>query len=346
MTTILAIDHGNGHVKACSSDKFVLLPSAYARPEEFGEDMIKPKKELQVFEFKSGLFPGETYYWGRDVGKAGRLIASYGGEGRYVSKPYQMLSQFTMALLLPDGELTHEDVHVVTGCPSISKGTELEAEIQRAFRGRHAVTVNGQSKVIHVDQVTVLPQPLGTVFYLYYNDEGQVVNRQLEDSYIGIIDIGSGTTDLDGVKELKRQWDDTATVPMGMFDAYKKIAAYINRLHPNANVTPQMVEQHLLNPEIDVNTFRINHRSKPVDITNIRTEVFRQLAEDLLNQIQQMWVSRAKFDAIYLTGGGAKPLARHFMEWEKDIQILEDSQQGNALGFYRYGLNLAGETKP
>jgi plasmid segregation protein ParM len=336
----LAIDHGNGYVKACSRDKFILLPSCFARPEEFGVDMIPPKKDLQVFEFKSSLYPGESYYWGRDVFKAGRVIATYGGESRFVSKPYRLLSQFIMALLLPDDEYTHEDVHVVTGCSSVSKGTELEGEIQQAFLGRHVVTLNGRTKMFNVTHVIVLPQPLGTIFNLYLNDEGMVVNRQLEDHYVGIIDIGSGTTDLDGVKELKRQLDDTATIPFGMFDAYKKIAHYINRINPHANATPQSVEQHLLNPEIDINTYKISNRAKPVDITNCRIEVFRKLAEDILNHIQQMWPNRSKFDDIYVTGGGAVPLAKYLQEWERDIQFLDDSQQVNALGFYRYGLSL------
>jgi len=341
MTTVLAIDHGNGHVKACSDHKVILLSSCYSRPEEFGVDMVAPKRNLQVFEFKSNLYPGEMYYWGRDVNKAGKIIATYGGEGRYVSKPYRLLSQFAMALLLPDEDQTFDNVHIITGCPSVNKGTELEAEIRQVFNGRHVVTVNGRTKVINVDQVTVLPQPLGTVFSLYFNDEGQVVNRQLEDNYVGIIDIGSGTADLDGVKELKRQWDDTATIQLGMFDAYKKIANYINRMNPNANATPQMVEHHLLNPEIDINTYKISNRTKPVDITNYRIDVFRELAEDILNGIQQMWPNRSKFDAIYLTGGGAKPLSKYFLEWEKDIQFLDDSQQVNVMGFHRYGLSLS-----
>jgi len=338
MSKVLAIDHGNGYVKACSSDRFVLLPSCYSRPEEFGIDMITPGKELQVFEFKSSLYPGEIYYWGRDVHKAGKLIATYGGEGRYASKPYRLLSQFIMALLM-DEEAACDDVHIITGCPSINKGTALEAEIQQVFNGQHIVTLNGRTKIINVTRVTVLPQPLGTVFNLYYNDEGLVINRQLENSYVGIIDIGSGTTDLDGVKGLKRQMDDTGTMPYGVFDAYKKIANYINRVNPNANATPQQVEQHLLSPEIDINTYKISNRAKPVDIADCRTEVFRELAEDLLNYIQQVWPNRSKFDAIYLTGGGAKPLAKYFLDWERDIQVLDDSQQVNALGFYRYGLS-------
>lgn len=105
MTTVLAIDHGNGPVKACSSDKFILLPSCYSRPEEFGVDMITPKKDLQVFDFKSNMYPGESYYWGRDVNRAGKLIATYGGEGRYTSKPYRLLSEFTIEVA-KDGSIT------------------------------------------------------------------------------------------------------------------------------------------------------------------------------------------------------------------------------------------------
>ncbi len=340
MTTVLAIDHGNGHVKACSDEKMILLPSCYSRPEEFGVDMVAPKQGLQVFEFKSGLYPGEVYYWGRDVNKAGRIIATYGGEGRYVTKSFRLLSQFAMALLLPDSENAYDDVHIITGCPSVNKGTDLEAEIRQVFNGRHVLSVNGQTKTVQVNQVTILPQPMGTIFNLYFNESGHVVNRQFEENYVGVIDIGSGTTDIDGVKGLKRQGDDIATIQSGIFDAYKKIANYINRMNPNAIVSPQMVEQHLLRPEIDINTYKISNRANLIDITECRHIAFRELAEDILNFIQQMWPNRTKFDAIYLTGGGAKPLSKYFLEWEKDIQVLDDSQQANVSGFHRYGLSL------
>jgi plasmid segregation protein ParM len=330
---VIGLDHGNTKVKGKSEDREWIRPSAFARPGDFGEEGIAGGKKLRLKQFVSNKFEDETYVWGEDVGEASRLIPTYTTENRYTQKAYRLLSEFSISELLPKGKKTVDNVLVVTGCPSTEKGTKLEDELKQVFAGGHVVNVDGETKMVEVAQVIVLPQPLGTILSLYLDDEGYVADESYEEDYVGVIDIGGGTTDLDGIKGLKRQNEDTETIPEGMFDAYKRIAAYINKEKPEAKATPQSVEQQILNGS---DTYVISKRSS-IDIKQVKEEAFRDFAEYLIAQINTSWKNRAKFDKLLLTGGGAAPLAPYFKAWEKDIIVVKDGQKANATGFYRYG---------
>lgn len=329
---VLGIDHGNGNVKGRTEGEELLLPSAYARPEDFAKS-ITGKSNLDIKNFVSSKYENETYVWGKDVVEASKLMYTYGAENRYAQKEYKLLSEFTLASLMPKESASFDNVMVVTGCPSREKGTKLEEDLVNVFKGGHVIEVNEESKMINVKQVLVLPQPLGTVLSMYLDAEGFVADDSYEEDYIGVIDVGTGTTDLDGIKALSRLESDSDTIGTGMQDAYLVISDYVNKQNAAALATPQKVEQQILAGN---DYYEISKRSK-VDIKDIKDKAFRELAEFLKNNINQRWKNRAKFDKLLLTGGGAVPLQSYFQEWEEDIIVVEDSQRANANGFYRYG---------
>ncbi|MGR5984522.1 hypothetical protein ACUC2M_04475 [Bacillus cytotoxicus] len=55
---------------------------------------------------------------------------------------------------------------------------------------------------INVVDVIVLAQPVGTVMSRYLDEDGFVADDTYEDMTVGIIDIGTGTTDLDVISML------------------------------------------------------------------------------------------------------------------------------------------------
>ncbi|QYY44717.1 plasmid segregation protein ParM domain-containing protein (plasmid) [Aneurinibacillus thermoaerophilus] len=338
MSIILGIDHGNGSVKGKSAVKEITLPSIIARPDSFGEAELAGTKKLRLASFESTKHAGEVYMWGKDIRESNDQLATYGSENRYGDKHYQLLSEFAAASLLPNGK-TFEDVVVVTGCPSRERNNpELVQQLENVFKGIHGITIDSIKKMFDVSEVYVLPQPMGTIMSLYLDDAGYVVDEDYETKYVGVIDIGSGTTDIDGIKALRRQNDDIDSIPMGMMDAYKKIADYINLKNSNALATAQKVEQ-----QITSDSFKISDRAS-VDIAEKKQQVFQELAESLINKIKQRWSNRTKFDRLLLTGGGAVLLGDYFKSLAEDIIVVPDAQFANARGFYRYGvLKTSGE---
>ena len=333
---IVGLDHGNGWVKAKTSTQELVLPSYIARKDSIGEGLVG--KELDVKEYESNNAKGEVYIWGKDVIKANHLLSTYGSQDRYKQKNYGLLNEFALATVLADHESdVIENVWVITGVPSEEKGTILEKDLEKALIGAHLVKVNGVDKIIKVSKVVILPQPVGTIMSLYLDDRGYVSDDSFEDDGIAIIDLGTGTTDLDHIRELRRQEEDTLSIPIGMFDVYKRIERYIKKHHPNATVTAQKIEA-----QFSSDSYVISKRSS-VDITDIKEQALEEIATEIKNAITQQWKTWDRFDSIVITGGGASTLGKKLKELIEDIKPVQNSQTANANGFYNYGEFLKGE---
>lgn len=333
---IVGLDHGNGWVKAKTSTNQIVLPSYISRPEDIGEGLVG--KSLKLKEYESSHAKGETYVWGHDVVKSKKFLSTYGSQDRYKQKYYGLLSQFALAEVLSTLELdVIDNVWVITGVPSEEKGTVFEEDLKRTLSGAHLVKVNGEDKIIKVTKVIVLPQPVGTVMSLYLDDKGYVDQANYESANIGIVDLGTGTTDLDNIKELRRLEDGTQSITIGMFDVYKNIAKYIKKQHPSYNVTPQSVEN-----QFNSNSYVLSQRAS-VDITEIKEKVLEETAMDIKNNITQVWKNWEVFDKIIITGGGASSLGIKLKELIEDADVVKNSQIANVSGFYRYGVFLKGE---
>lgn len=346
---VVALDHGNVFVKgyAGTSTKPLLLPNQFVR-----KDLLVPdsffKSRLILHEYTSNKYEDEVWLWGEDIYKALNPINTYTTQDRYQQKPYKLLTEFSLSELCEDGD----ELLVVTGLPSSQKGSPYEKDLRKTIDGAHVVTKNDEEKIFKVRELETLTQPLGTLMYVYLDDNGNVQDGDVREEYIGVIDIGGGTLDLDGIRGLDAVKDDRATVNAGMYSVYQNIADYINHENPEAGATAKQVEFQILGSNPD--SYRISKRAS-IDIGKIKDKLFKAYAEDAIPQINQRWTNRSKFDRIYMTGGAAKPLAPYFKEWEKDIVIIEDvpqstplqnitniNQMANVIGFYRYGVLLSG----
>lgn len=333
---IMGIDHGNGYFKGFSNDsKGIVLPSGFLTKESVTREDSTGRGDVKYNEFESSLYAGERYVWGNDINKAkGNFFSTYTNEDRYAQKQYKLLSQFGLASLITAKKGTF-DVLLVTGCPPREKGTKRENELIKVFLGKHTVQMNNAQKVINVRECKVLPQPLGTVLDLYIDKHGNVESEEIATSYIGIIDIGSGTTDCDGIDSLKAMPEDRHTIPVGMYEIYQRLADYINSQNPDAYSTARSVE---LQFESDV--YQASKRLT-VPIKETKERIIRETAEYLINQLQMRWKNRSKFDMVILTGGGAKLMKPWFKEFIKDIRVITDYQVANARGFMKFGLLLS-----
>jgi plasmid segregation protein ParM len=335
---VMGIDHGNGYFKGYSDDvKGLTFPSGLLTKDSAQREDSAGLGGESMSEFESGLYPEERYVWGPAIDRAkGRYLSTYTSEDRYSQKHYKILSQFGMASLIHNEEGAY-DVFLVTGCPPREKGTRREQEIIELFKGTHIVQINDTDKIIHVKECKVLPQPLGSILDLYIDEQGTIVREEIGTSYIGIVDIGSGTTDFDGIDSLRAIPDDRLTIPIGVHDIYQRLADYVNSQSPDANATAKNIELQFHSDDFHVS------KRLAVPIKEMKEKIMRETAEYLINELQIRWKHRSKFDMVILTGGGVKILEPWFRAFIKDIHIVEDYQLSNARGFYKLGLLLAGE---
>lgn len=342
---VVGFDHGNGFLKAKGDQREICLPSRFALWSEFeGESFAQ--EELQLHQYQSKTIDKRIYAWGEDIIHAEHPIKTYSGEERYLEAPYKLLSEFGLAELFPGLE---DPVHIrlVVGCPSQEWHTVQEEKIQEVYNGTHVVQVDDKDRVIIVDELRILAQPLGTLFYMYLDDDGYVANdaEHFEKDTIGVIDIGSGTTDLNKIDGLKIDNDYAGTIEAGMFTAYQAIADKINQKYGYQVATKESVEYQLRLSDHKSEIYHISKRMGDINIKEFKEEAFEQLANYIHMELRQRWPKMSVFDQLIVTGGGAEVLKQYLEKRLGHGVTFLDNNRANAIGFYRYGksMDLIGE---
>jgi plasmid segregation protein ParM len=321
---VVSLDHGNGWVKARGNKKKIVRPSYIGELAKVGTS-YSDVEDLRLEEYTSGEYKGETYVWGDDIKNVNESIPTYSQNNRYTNKFYQLVSLFAIYEALGTGK-KFENVLVVTGVPSNEKGSEAESELIEGLVGTHFI--NG--KRISIVEVVVLPQPLGTVMSLYLDDEGFIADSKFQNSLVGVIDVGTGTSDLDIIQNLRRL-DEYESVPFGMMDIYKNIAKHLKSQGVRNVDIPKVEEGWSLGvykqSERNVVSFS-EYKKKAVE------DVFKQLEA----KINIVWKDLKRFDRLIITGGGAKIFEKSFDKYINDVyDIPKHPQIANSEGFYNFG---------
>lgn len=331
---VLGVDFGNGYAKIVGNGLQIVIPTGLGE-SIYADELGELSKELDVFEVESVKNENQKYYIGEDVGEVGKYISTNIGEGRYKNKNYKNFVESVLALALykSDIENLEEEKHklkVVTGVPSREKGTILEEELKQAVEGNHIVKINGEEITFTVEVLKILAQPLGTIFSYLLENDGNNSYIELKNEYVGVIDIGTGTTDIDGIEELKVVEGDRDTFDIGSYHIYQKIADAINCKNPYAKATFISVEKQFLNEE-----YKVSKRVY-VPMKDIKETVINESIEDLLTKIQTRWQGFQKFDRIFLTGGTSNIVVKQVCKTIEGITFVENNQIANANGFYNY----------
>jgi plasmid segregation protein ParM len=321
---VVGLDHGNGWVKVKGEQRQIVLPSYIADFAKVGAS-YNDVAELKLNEYVSSDYKKETYVWGEDVKRVAGATSTYSQNNRYSNKFYQLISLFAIYEGLGTGK-RFDNILVVTGVPSDEKGTQSETDLIESLLGTH--TING--KRIEIVEVIVLPQPLGTVMSLYLDNEGYIKDSKFQDGRVGIVDIGTGTTDLDIVSNLRRQ-DDYKSIPFGMMDIYTNVEKHLKSKGVNNISIPKIEEGWKLGvyktSDRHVTSFG-EHKVKAVE------DVFKYISEG----ISLSWKDLKAFDKLILTGGGANTFKKHFDRYVDDVyDIPKNPQTANVEGFFNFG---------
>lgn len=335
MSYIIGLDHGNGWVKAKTASNELTLPSYYAKLETVNEGYGNNK--IEVKEYESNISKGEKFVWGEEINRIDHVVPTYGAQDRYKQTPYRLLTEFALAEAASKEGDAISDVMVVTGVPSIEKGTDSEKDLINVVRGDHLVNINDKGIILRVSDVKVLPQPVGVVMSEYLDADGFVEDESFETDSVAVIDIGTGTTDIDHVKSLKRQKGDSDSILLGMNDVYRRVADWINSQNPSARATASKVESQFAN-----DSYVISKRSV-IEIDDIKEKALDEVAAELKTEIIGRWKTWERFDRILLTGGGATQLGQRLLSLIPDAEIVKSPQTANVEGFYRYGKSLVGD---
>jgi len=254
--------------------------------------------------------------------------ASYAFDQNKIHHPHTRVLLAAAAALLSEGA-GDESLHLATGLPLqhfFNQRNEFQAFLND-FRVEAAVG-NGEYKKVYFDKVTLFPQGAGAIMEAVLREK-DLLHRG---SYLGLVDIGFRTTEYVVYEAANDKFRPKAalsgTIEIGMDDVQKAVGAAIADL---AGARLDMLDMGSV-----INNGCIFYAGKDYDLRAVIAEAERDVAAAVLDRLKEAWGQKTNFlRVLFLAGGGATRLEKHFRDFHGDVRVIRDPQFGNALGYLR-----------
>lgn len=322
----IGIDIGYGFVKITDGTEKYSFPSVVGLAEELSYrsgGLVPPPKVKNL----AVTLEGKSYFVGdlavRQSGIAFRSL----NQKRVESVDLKVLF-LTGLSLFTEGK--GQSFNVVTGLPP--GHFHYESALIQLLTGEHRITVpNGGGepveKVIKVERVKVLPQPIGTFYAAVLDDKGQTRDQKLASARVGILDVGFRTTDLvvaDGGEYIDRA---ARSINMGLSNAYAIIA---ERLRKELDVQK---ETYALDETVNNSEVRVAGRVH--DISGVKNFAFESISTKIVAEVNSLWDTR-ELDFILVTGGGGKALAGFLVRKFENAALVDGAEMANVRGYMNW----------
>ena len=242
-------------------------------------------------------------------------------------------------------------IHVVTGLPVgyLKRDTR---RLKEMIRGTHEITYHNQNgqddtRKINIDKVHVIPQPIGSIFNLIFDEKGKITDRALAGSKLGVVDIGFKTTDVSIFDHLQYIERGSTTMDAGISKCFSVIA---NKLRQESNIN---IELYRIFKFVESGMIKI--KGKEYNIANLKKRVYTTSASAIAEDLNRLWENDWDIDSIVLSGGGSVPLAEYLIPRiegnvipiQKNIDARFNNVQGYCkFGYYKWGGNKATAPSP
>ncbi|PEP86109.1 ParM/StbA family protein [Bacillus pseudomycoides] len=324
------IDLGNGFTKRASKKNKALEAdvitelSVLAPVDDYYNEAEFTKIELTNTDF--------SYYIGEEARKSKLPLVRALGENKAKRYEDPIFKKQLFGFIAKDFKKSVTIPLLVTGLPVSHFGNQRES-LQKVAMEETAVKVNGELITIKVKQCLVIPQPVGTQYYLVKKDIIKKEDRIL------IIDGGFGTfdvTDMSGNAVIDRLGTE-----LGCEKAFMTIEQIVR---DNIGETPDLSVSNM--HYILENGYKYNgslydlYTHKDV-AENVDAELQRHF-EAALREVSQKF-NLAVYDKIVWTGGMAalhKKRIEKKQEQYPTFTVLENGQEANLLGYYHLGCDV------
>jgi plasmid segregation protein ParM len=329
-----AVDVGFGRVKAMSEHKAIEFPSVVGnfRPIRFSSGM----EDKDLVNHLCLDYAGQKYFAGNIAYQQSQARVTMSAD-RFTSKEGLALMFGALVVLSHQNDC---DVNLVTGLP-VNEYAAGKVNYREHLLGRHSIKLispdgtSGTTYIFDLNDVKVLPQPVGTIFDAVLDDKGELKDKTLAGGRIAVLDIGRNTVDLamtDKLSFIDRQsvsYDD-----IGLDDAYRELSLELKK-SLGVNIPPESIEPYIVGNEIE-------YKGKRRSIEAEKRIVFQGQAEKIVSRALNVWKDIWQINQIIVTGGGAVMLGSYIanaLNAPDQVQVYQggDASFSNVRGFYKFG---------
>lgn len=324
---ILGVDVGYSHVKVRANGHISIFPSIVGTADRnrFGVNGDDSYITLREGE--------RSVHVGLGALEQSRFINRREDRGWIASAEYMALLH---AAFSESTKAYQVEATVVTGLPIAFYGDK--EEVRSRVLGDHIVQREGRGRqTFKVTECRVLPQPFGALFSLAFSDNGGILTADLLENRVGLIDIGSHTTNLLVATKGRDVGVETGSVSSGAWDVIKALRGHLEQVCKDLEITDHDLVDAVIKRSI-------GYQGGTVDLSSVVDEASEQLASRIISQITATWRGDgANLSTILISGGGAKlcglQVMKHFKR-HSSVIVLDDPIFANVRGFHNFGKYL------
>lgn len=346
----VGLDLGYGYVKAVGEhgDR-VLIPSVVGRRTQdyavpmprrdtgTGREIDLDQLDVVIRELAPRL--GETGYFVGDLAirqskDASRPFANDKASDRAT----QVLAAVACALVT---RRLGEDIHVATGLPYVQFANErYKHSLIRSLENHEWIVqfmrFSVQPRRIRVAQVSVYPQAIAALYAFALSGSGVAESVMGAGGLVGLIDIGTRTTDLvvvDLDNNMEYQLEACGTFDYGMANIYEALQDHIQR--ETGIQVPQGHIEKLVRQGKSIELRLDDGSDTTIDLPRLFRVEAQRLVETLQRFLQQKWPRRHLYKHVLLAGGGAtvEPIVQGLQRLAKNVISIPGAQFANAEGY-------------
>lgn len=319
---ILGLDIGYGYTKGTAYGRTSVFPSVAG-------DAIRGNFDNGLVTSGNGStieIDGLEWFYGDQARRHSRNpVALFARERTEQRDVMRVLFAATLAEL----NITSGAVSLATGLP-VDWFTDRD-ELESVLRGTHSFRVNGVLCTVYVDQVATVPQPFGSLFDLLLDTGGQIVNADLARGKVGILDVGSYTTDAalcDNMEYIARA---SGSRTIAMSNVWRQVGDAV-RSHYGLDYEPHVIDAIMRNGR----TVTVQGADRSID--NLIQPAVDAIAQQVIAFARDRWGSARDFKRVLLTGGGAYLLSDQVRRVFPHLTVLAEPHTANLRGFYKYAV--------
>jgi plasmid segregation protein ParM len=322
MTRIISFDIGNGFTKYVSSTRRGYFPSVYCAEEPgISLDGLRNSKDL-VIELE-----GISYAVGSSAYKLGSIPIRTLDRSRIGSVDYRILFAAAMTLAAPQSGV----IMPIMSLP-VSWYSNKRDDVKKALSGLWQVRSDGKWLNYNVTDIKIVPEGFGSVCSIALDGGGRVVSSDLLKEKVGVIDIGTRTTDYLMFDRMEFIPAKTTGGDVGLSQVY--------------NVMNKIAERdgfrHFDTEELDGVLHQGSLFDGPRDISytasDWKTAALEQVANRIAGDIRSIWQGGKEVQRLLLTGGGAQHLYPYLRLQFEHIEPVANGPMANVLGGFAYAI--------
>lgn len=301
--SVVGIDLGFGWTKAVYNGHFFLCPSVVGEAVKLFESPSGTENNIQLW------FNDQHYFIGELAIRQATMKYFSMAANRARSDVSTILAATALAALQTSS------TNIVTGLPVdyfFQYKDDLHKQLQQLpKRVRIQIANKSYHCLLDVQQIKIVPQPLGSALSLILDTHGNTVDHRLAAKNLLVVDVGFHTLDILALSGLEIMRPFSFTRSLGMAVAYKGISQDLGGL------PLYEVDRLFLNNQLQ------GHKAALQALA-------RQITEEIVGLNHQ-------FDYYLITGGGGQKLYDWLLPGHNRI-LVPNAQTANVVGYQKLGV--------